>query len=549
VNATRAARRFGFVAALVVAQVAARAEAPPPPPVHDHIGHTRHHHRHNPPHGTTSDPARFVTSREGAPLQLPLEEDAFFFVVFGDRTGGPVDGVAVLADAVRDVNLLEPDLVMTVGDLVQGYTDESRWLEQMREYQAIMDQLLCPWFPVVGNHDVYWRGPEGQRPARENETLYEMHFGPLWYAFEHKNCWFIALFSDEGNPDTGEKNFNKPECQRMSPEQFAWLEETLKKASNADHVFCFLHHPRWLRGGYGDDWDRVHELLVKAGNVSAVFAGHIHHMHYDQRDGIEYVTLATTGGHQGGVVPSAGFLHQFHLVTVRKKQLAIAALPVGEVIDPRDITGPMQQECVALSRQNPKLEANLHLADDGAGSGLVRASWTNTSSRPIEITVFGESRDGRWSIYPDHLHKTVAPGATQTFELELVRPGGSLDASYWPVDLVAHVEYLTASHRYPLPERRWDIPVDVRLPMPDRPAVEMALALDGADDYVPVGAQSITLPDGPLTLECWFRADGYGERVGLLSKMQSSDYGIFVSEGRPSFSVFLGAGYVEATGR
>ena len=52
---------------------------------------------------------------------LPVEEDAFTFAVFGDRTGGPADGVKVLAEAVRDANLVEPDLVMTVGDLVDRH--------------------------------------------------------------------------------------------------------------------------------------------------------------------------------------------------------------------------------------------------------------------------------------------------------------------------------------------------------------------------------------------------------------------------------------------
>jgi hypothetical protein len=49
-----------------------------------------------------------------------------------------------------------------------------------------------------------------------------------------------------------EKDFNKPECQRVSEAQFAWLERTLQQAKGARHVFCFLHHPRWL-AQYGDD--------------------------------------------------------------------------------------------------------------------------------------------------------------------------------------------------------------------------------------------------------------------------------------------------------
>ena len=163
---------------------------------------------------------------------------------------------------------------MTVGDLIQGYNTTEPWLDQMREYRETMNGLLCPWFPVAGNHDIYWRGPD--RPAEEHEQRYEQHFGPLWYAFDHKGCRFIVLYSDEGNPETGERNFSKPDCQVMSPAQKAWLTQMVTEGASMRHQFVFLHHPRWRKGSYGDDWDQVHDILVSGGNVRAVFAGHIH---------------------------------------------------------------------------------------------------------------------------------------------------------------------------------------------------------------------------------------------------------------------------------
>jgi hypothetical protein len=157
---------------------------------------------------------RLQTSREEGSrlLKLPKEEDAFGFVVFGDRTGGPVEGIEVLKQAVADTNLLDPDLVLTVGDLVNGYNGHDAWHAQAAEYKAAMERLRMPWFPVAGNHDIYWRGPG--RPEGEHERDYETVFGPLWYAFRHKQCWFVVLYSDEGNPQTGVKDFNDPECQR-----------------------------------------------------------------------------------------------------------------------------------------------------------------------------------------------------------------------------------------------------------------------------------------------------------------------------------------------
>ena len=53
------------------------------------------------------------------------------------------------------------------------------------------------------------------------------------------------------------------------------------------------------------------------------------------------------------------------------------------------------------------------------------------------------------------------------------------------------------------------------------------------------------LPDGPFTLECWFNARAFSPRTGLLTKTESSEYGIFVGNGIPQFFVFLGNRYVE----
>lgn len=516
-------------------------------PVNPNIGHTHHEHPHQDKLATEpAGPERFVTSREhGVPLALPVKAEAFQFAVFGDRTGGPPQGMAVLADAVRDVNLLAPDLVLNVGDMVQGYTDEPQWLVQAAEYQAAMKHLSCPWFPVAGNHDTYWRGKDPSlRPPRENEGLFEAHFGPLWYAFEHKNSWFIVLYSDEGDPATGKKDFNTPSAQRMSDAQFGWLRTTLEKAKNAEHVFLFLHHPRWLKtAGYANDWERVHELLKAAGNVTAVFAGHVHQMRSDgPRDGIEYITLATTGGQQPVEARAHGLLHHYDLVTVRKAGIAIAAIPVGEVMDPREMSGAMIAETQRFSQQPLKVPAVIQLAADGSVATSVQLDLANPTTRPVDFTVSPDSDDSRWSFDPDHRHGTLAPGQKINLEFGIARLASPIDGSFRDPLINFTADYLAPGYRYTLPPRVINLPVTfdpaARAALPNG-----ALHFDGLKDFLRVPATAIN-PGESFTLECRFKADSFGTRTGLVTKTQESDYGLFINNGQPLFSVFIGGGYL-----
>ena len=519
----------------------------------------------HPDHRAATQPAvlgvvdgdRFTTDRPDArALPVPEEKDAFSFVVYGDRTGGPDEGVKILADAVRDTNLLRPDLVMTVGDLVQGYNETPLWGEQAAEFKGIMDGLACPWFPVAGNHDVYWRDKNNsgdKRPAGENEHQYELDFGPLWYAFKHKKSYFIVLYSDEGNPETGEKTFHKTESQKMSPEQFAWLDKTLKRAEGAEHVFVFLHHPRWFKNTtgaeYGDDWDRVHRRLVEAGNVSAVFAGHIHFMTYGgDRDGIEYFSLATVGGEQSGEVPRAGFLHHYNVVTVRKDGIGMTAIPVGAALDPRSLTLDVVRSAQRLATLKPDVSPRVVLDADGAAESTVTVTLTNPTEYAADFTLTPKSRDSNWLFAPDHDHAHLAAGETKSFDFAVRRLAGPADESMDLAGVSVEAEMIADTARIPIPPARTSIPTDTHK-IREKNLFNRALVLDGESGHLSIPSAELPLAaDSPMTLEAWMKADDFGDRVGLVNKTQGSDYGLFVSKGVPAFMAFLGDGYVTAKG-
>ncbi|MDV6032703.1 MAG: hypothetical protein F9B45_21975 [Phycisphaera sp. RhM] len=505
------------------------------------------------PHDHDTPPS-VLTTRSAATVIAPtVAEDGFQFIVYGDRTGGVPAGLKVLEQAVADTNLLDPDLVMTVGDLIQGYNETPEWLEQADQYKQIMNRLKMRWFPVAGNHDIYWRG-DNPAPPGHHESNYEKHFGPLWYSFRHKNAGFIVLYSDEGDPATNLKAFNAGRLQQMSQQQLDFLDQALKDLSDQDHVFVFLHHPRWIGGGYtGSNWDSVHQRLADAGNVSAVFAGHIHKMRYDGvKDGIEYYALATTGGHipNDVPIPGAGHLHHFNVVTVRPKRITVSSLPVGAVFDPKQFTPEFLKEIELAKSIRPKqLSDDVMLSFDGSANGAVKLQLNNPAEHPVELTILlsRQSLESQWSSTLDHQHLTLQSGETKTVEFVIRRGSNSGVATSNPAVTIAK-RYLGENAAVDLPEAEFPIGLQLSEVPADffDPSINQSLLVSDEASAIAIRDDAFELPAGPFTIETWIkptRQDGFD---AIVAKTQSSEYAFFSDHGVVQFDVHLGGRYVSA---
>jgi len=209
-------------------------------------------------------------------LRLNNDADDFQFAIVSDRTGG--HRPTVFSRAIEQLNLLQPEFVVSVGDLIEGYTENpARLADEWREFQGYVARLQMPFFYVPGNHDI-------SNPHMER--IWKERFGRRYYHFVYRNVLFLLLCSeDPPGKDNG----------RIADEQAAYVKRTLAENAGVRWTLVFLHKPLWIEAKVEETgWLKVEELLN--GRPYTVVAGHVHRYERSIRNGQRYYQLATTGG-------------------------------------------------------------------------------------------------------------------------------------------------------------------------------------------------------------------------------------------------------------
>jgi len=252
------------------------------------------------------------------------DPDAFQFAILADRTGGCRPGV--FAKAIGKVNLLQPEFVLCVGDLIEGYTtDEAKLAAEWNEFDGMVKKLEMPFFHVPGNHDL-------SDPV--TAKVWRRRFGRPYYAFVYRGVLFLCLNSQHPKDSPG-----------LAPEQLRWARRTLAKHRNVRWTLIFMHQALWKRD---------EQLLRKAAKKSkgrpkltgfaeietdlkgrkyTVFAGHEHTFTKYTRHGQHYFELASTGGASTLSGPATGQFDHVVWVTMAPKGPRIANLLLDGILD------------------------------------------------------------------------------------------------------------------------------------------------------------------------------------------------------------------------
>lgn len=259
------------------------------------------------------------------------KSENFQFVVVTDRTGGNRPGV--FEQGMEKVNLLQPEFVMSVGDLIQGYTEDLTQLtNEWEEFDQFVDGLEMPFFYVAGNHDI---------TNKVMEDLWRERYGRTYYHFVYRNVLFLCLNSEEATPDQKNPGRYNTGDFYLSEAQRTYVQETLKNNSSVRWTFVFWHKPVWLYEEWDDPkrleevsssgWPEVESLLKERKHT--VFAGHIHRYVHRQRNNNDYITLATTGGGSALAGPIFGQFDHVLWVTMTDQGPIMANLMLDGIFD------------------------------------------------------------------------------------------------------------------------------------------------------------------------------------------------------------------------
>ncbi len=235
--------------------------------------------------------------------------DKFTFAVFSDLTGGERERVFEIA--VAQLAMLRPELIINVGDLIEGGTEKLGEIDdQWNSFDERADRASAPIFYVGGNHDLSGEILQG---------FWDERYGRRYYYFVYKNTLFLVLDTEDNTPERTQEIFdirNKaleivkqqgmvafaeteyatlPEqtAGNITAEQSAYFLKAIADNPDVLWTFLFLHKAPWER----DDEDNFASIEhALADRPYTVFNGHIHAYEHIERHGRDYIRLATTGG-------------------------------------------------------------------------------------------------------------------------------------------------------------------------------------------------------------------------------------------------------------
>lgn len=271
-------------------------------------------------------------------------KEKFTFAIFSDLTGGEREGIFDVA--IEQLNLLRPEFILNVGDLIEGDHKNIKELQdQWNTFDGRATKAIAPVFYVGGNHDL---------TDQQMTEVWEERYGKTYYHFIYKNVLFLILNTEDNSSERieeikklraeavkiyktkGLKAFNNTEYS-MLPERIAgnidkeqseYFQKAIKDNPKVKHTFIFIHKPAWKKKN--EKYFKQIEASL-SNRPYTVFNGHVQAYNYEKRFERDYIQLATTGGEQ---FPTMGrSMDHITMVTVDNSSVSIANVLLEGILD------------------------------------------------------------------------------------------------------------------------------------------------------------------------------------------------------------------------
>ncbi len=172
------------------------------------------------------------------------EDDSFTFVFMTDIHLKPEmrapDGFRMAIERVNDLN---PDFVITGGDLVDDVLSSSwgRADTLFKLYTELTKEFRMPLYNSMGNHDHYAFSalPEVD-PGHSDygERMFEKRIGKPYYSFDHKGWHFMVLDVIEKGEGSWGSYIGK-----VSESQLDWIREDVRELDTLTPIVLVAHIP------------------------------------------------------------------------------------------------------------------------------------------------------------------------------------------------------------------------------------------------------------------------------------------------------------------
>jgi len=325
--------------------------------------------------------------------------EVFKFAILGDSQ---LHNPEVFESLVLEVELLSPDFVIQVGDLIHGYTyDPGQIRMEWELFKQQIAPLSMPFYPVAGNHDV------GTLPLEEI-------YGEIWgrdkyyYSFDHKGSHFAILDTDY------QLSYGK-----ITDNQMKWLSKDLDKNKDAEHIFIFMHRPLWR--DRKSNWGELASLLNKYENVRSVYAGHTHEYCLEIVDNLRCFII-NSSGNMNYSAPSVGYFHQFLYVSVKGEEVKEAVIPAGTVKPPDYVT--REERSRAAPYFSPPSGGQIPDPVQNPLDIIYSFPLKNRTREMNVFTVRWEIPNPAFTVEPLEQAILLAPGRTEEVFINIKAPSG-----------------------------------------------------------------------------------------------------------------------------